>query len=79
MGHLLVFLVLITRLNLQSPQSDLTPWILSLGEPLYTIVDDFADNPQQWHDEFWPALHKMLANGYSDADLTVNGIDLLNV
>ena len=49
------------------------------GEPLYTIVEDFADNPQQWHDEFWPALHKMLANGYSDSDLTENGIDLLNV
>ena len=49
------------------------------GEPLYAIVDDFADNPQQWMDEFWHALHKMLENGYAPADLTVNSIDLLNV
>ena len=49
------------------------------GEPLYTIVDDFADNPQKWMDEFWPALHKMLANGYTDGDLTANDINLLTV
>ena len=47
------------------------------GERLYTIVDDFADNPQQWMDEFWIALQKMVENGYTDTDLTLNNINIL--
>ena len=47
------------------------------GESLHTIVDDFADNPQKWMDEFIPTLSKMSANGYTESDLTVNDFNFL--
>ena len=36
------------------------------GEPLYSIVDEFADNQAIWFEEFIPALEKMVENGYDD-------------
>ena len=38
------------------------------GEPLYTIVEDYADNPQKWMDSFFIVLDKMSSNGYDLLD-----------
>ena len=32
------------------------------GEPLYQIVDDFADHQDKWFEEFVPTLEKMTEN-----------------
>jgi len=34
------------------------------GEPLYSIIDDYALNQQKWFDDFVSAVDKMSANGY---------------
>ena len=40
------------------------------GEPLYQIVDDFADHQNKWFEEFVPTLEKMTENGYQSEELT---------
>ena len=46
------------------------------GEPLYAIVDDYADHLQKWMDDFFPVLEKMSSNGYDD--LTFNPFNILD-
>ena len=48
------------------------------GEPLHTIVDDYADNQQKWMDDFFATLVKMTENGYTDDNLVVNPFNILN-
>ena len=43
------------------------------GEPLYAIIDDYAQNQQKWFDDFVTVVAKMSSNGYSD--LTTNEFD----
>jgi len=38
--------------------------------PLHKIVEQYADDQTAWVADFFPVLEKMLANGYSDADLS---------
>lgn len=39
------------------------------GEPLYMIVEEFADDQQSWINTFVPSMEKMVANGYGENDL----------
>ena len=43
------------------------------GEPLYAIIDDYAQNQQKWFDDFVTVVAKMSSNGYSE--LTTNEFD----
>ena len=43
------------------------------GEPLYAIIDDYAQNQQKWFDDFVVVVTKMSANGYQT--LTTNDFD----
>ena len=43
------------------------------GEPLYAIIDDYAQNQQKWFDDFVVVVSKMSANGYQT--LTTNTFD----
>lgn len=36
------------------------------GEPLFEIVEEFADDQQSWINTFVPSLEKMVENGYTD-------------
>ena len=40
------------------------------GEPLYQIVEDYADHQDSWFRDFITAFDKMSRNGYSDGELT---------
>jgi len=42
------------------------------SDPLHKIVEEFADDGRSWLAAFVPALEKMLSNGYSSIDLTLN-------
>jgi len=46
------------------------------GEKLHSIVEDYADKPQKWFDDFVEVIEKMLSNGYSD-ELLINNFDIL--
>ena len=48
------------------------------GEPLYAIVDDYADDMQKWMEDFFDVLDKMMSNGYSQDELSVNPFNILN-
>lgn len=39
------------------------------GEPLFQIVEEFAEDKQSWINTFVTSLEKMVENGYSDHDL----------
>ena len=43
------------------------------GEPLYKIIDDYAQNQQKWFDDFVTVVIKMSSNGHSN--LTTNEFD----
>ena len=55
-----------TGIDPKCPLEDYAPE----GEPLYTIVDDFADHQDKWFEDFLPTLEKMTENGYESGDLT---------
>ena len=45
------------------------------GEPLYQIVDEFADDQKAWMEDFVPSIEKMLENGYDSEALTAQRWD----
>ncbi len=45
------------------------------GEPLFAIVEDYADNAQKWFDMFVETLAKMSSNGYASQDLNSITLD----
>ena len=54
--------------NLQFPECDKEDYAPE-GEPLHSIVTEFAEDPRAWMDEFVVAFEKMEANGYGTSDL----------
>ena len=54
--------------NLQFPECDKEDYAPE-GEPLHSIVTQFAEDPRVFMDEFVVAFEKMEANGYETGEL----------